>query len=352
MADFSNYGGPSDELLEVLKTLPPAPELSIEELKRATNEGRDKASAEFMETLLPKPSIKDHTITARDGYKIQARSYRPKHIPEDKLLPIYIHYHGGGFLFGTLSSEDATCTQLALAADVVVLNVNYRHTPEWRYPTQWHDSEDAFEWTFANAEKEFAGDRQQIVVGGISAGAMLSAALAQTKKRENAPSFSALKGSVLMIPCLLHEDSYSWVEKQLRSPEISSYKENENAPILPLSRARMFNSLLYEKAPSAEDRKVNIALATAEEVEGLPPTTFGIAGLDPLRDEALLYAGFLAANGVPTNVHVFRGVPHGFRRFGDKLSASAHWDKIMFEGIKWALSRPSATGKLDIEVHP
>lgn len=47
-------------------------------------------------------------------------------------------------------------------------------------------------------------------------------------------------------------------------------------------------------------------------------------------------------SSVPTDVHVFRGVPHGFRRFGDKLpGASEYWDRVMSDGISWALSNPS-----------
>jgi hypothetical protein len=44
---------------------------------------------------------------------------------------------------------------------------------------------------------------------------------------------------------------------------------------------------------------------------------------------------------VPTKVHVFRGVPHGFRRYGDKLPGSKKWDEVMSEGISWALSKPA-----------
>lgn len=49
------------------------------------------------------------------------------------------------------------------------------------------------------------------------------------------------------------------------------------------------------------------------------------------------------AGRVPTNVNVFRGVPHGFRRYGDKLSASKNWDDVMSEGITWSLSNPVAS---------
>ena len=47
------------------------------------------------------------------------------------------------------------------------------------------------------------------------------------------------------------------------------------------------------------------------------------------------------ANRVPNETYLFRGVPHGYRRFADKLaSASAHWDEVMHEGILWVLSNP------------
>ena len=54
---------------------------------------------------------------------------------------------------------------------------------------------------------------------------------------------------------------------------------------------------------------------------------------------------------VPTNISLFKGVPHGFRRFGDRLSASKAWDKVMHEGIKWALSKPAPSADLDIHVY-
>lgn len=44
---------------------------------------------------------------------------------------------------------------------------------------------------------------------------------------------------------------------------------------------------------------------------------------------------------VATNVNLFRGVPHGFRRYGDKLSASKKWDEVISDGVSWALANPS-----------
>ncbi|KAF2210519.1 hypothetical protein CERZMDRAFT_99579 [Cercospora zeae-maydis SCOH1-5] len=351
MCDFSQYGGASQELLDLLATLPaPAADVGVEELKRATNQGREEQSRKEMAVLGEKVALQDHSVPARDGQTLESRSYRPKGIPPDVPLPIYVHFHGGGFIFGTLDSEDATCSRIALASDVVVFNVNYRHTPEWRYPTAWHDTEDAFEWVAANA-KRLAGDAERIVVGGISAGGQLAAALTLTKKREKAPSYASIKGQVLMIPALANIDAYEHQLQQLRDPSVSSYKENEFAPILPRSRINLMNRLLFAQPPRVDDRRVSVGAASAEEVQGLPPTTFGIAGLDALRDEALLYAKFLAEQGVATDVHVFKGVPHGFRRFGEKLALSADWDKVMHDGIRWALSHPPANLEMVVHVH-
>jgi acetyl esterase/lipase len=62
---------------------------------------------------------------------------------------------------------------------------------------------------------------------------------------------------------------------------------------------KLFSALLgVENAKdSAGDRRMGPGNATAEEVKGLPPTTFGIAGNDPLRDEGIFYGKHLAENG-------------------------------------------------------
>jgi acetyl esterase/lipase len=154
-----------------------------------------------------------------------------------------------------------------------------------------------------------------------------------------------------MIPCLAHLDTYAeGPMKLMKSPDVSSYVENENAPLLPVSTIKFFYSLLKTGTPDLRDTKLNIINATREEVKGMPPTIFGIAGLDPLRDEGLLYAKMLTEAGVPTDVNLFKGIPHGARRFGNLLKANKSWDEVHQQGILWALSKPRATGKFEVTV--
>ncbi|KAJ5127908.1 hypothetical protein N7448_008687 [Penicillium atrosanguineum] len=353
MADYNEYAGPSADWIALEPSLPKLPDVSLEELKQLLNKSREDIAAQAMSSgLSEKVQLKDYTITARDGFKLEARTYRPAGVDPSERLPVYIHFHGGGFLFGTLPSEDGICSRIVTSRvekgePVVVFNVNYRHTPEYRYPTAWDDVEDAFVWAHENIA-EIGGLSDQVVVGGISAGAQLTASLALAQLRGDNKKVAAcpkIRGQVLMIPCLVQSEYYGSRLDLLKSPELSSYKQCAQAPILPVDRINMFMSLLgVAGAGGAEkDLRMNPGNATAEDVKALPPTTFGIAGNDPLRDEGLFYAKLLNDNGIPTDVHVFRGVPHGFRRFGDKLPLSSkYWDQVMSDGVSWALSSPQA----------
>lgn len=296
MADFSVYGGPSDEWLAVEASLPPPAPMDLDQRKRETNEGREATARNEMKDLAPLVDIKDYSIPTRDGSIIEGRSYRPVDAKAKK-LPVYIHFHGGGFLFGTLASEDAICSRIAIGSGVAVLNFNYRHTPEYKYPTAWHDTQDAFEWTHSHIE-ELGGDRDKVVVGGISAGAQLTASLVLQKHLGRfAKSLPAIAGQVLMIPCVVNMDCYGPTLAQLKSESVSSYKENENAPIIPMKIVKMFTELIGAEKPKNDDIVLNPGNATSEQVKGLPNTVFGIAGLDPLRDEGLLYAKLLTEAG-------------------------------------------------------
>lgn len=251
-------------------------------------------------------NLQDHTIPTRDGSIIEARSYRPTGVDRNQPLPIYLHFHGGGFVFGTLSSEDATCAQIvATLAEqgtlVVVVNVNYRHTPEHKYPVAWNDAEDAFFWVHDHVG-EIGGDNERLVIGGISAGAWLTASLTleqQLREPGDPAARPRIKGQVLMIPVLVHHDCYEPQLMRLRDPNTSSWVTNRDAPILPSRTMDFYTSLLGIGAASdiEGNLRLNPGNATAEQVRGLPPTTFGVAGLDPLRDEGLLYADLLSQNG-------------------------------------------------------
>jgi acetyl esterase/lipase len=58
------------------------------------------------------------------------------------------------------------------------------------------------------------------------------------------------------------------------------------------------------------------APARAADLSGLPPTYIDVGGLDIFRDEDIAYAARLSAAGVPTELHVVPGAPHGYEILG------------------------------------
>ncbi|KAK4503232.1 hypothetical protein PRZ48_006660 [Zasmidium cellare] len=351
MADFSEYGHLTQQFLELQKTLPTSLKPGLEDAKKSTNDGREKASREEMQTLASQVVLQDYHIPTRDNVALEARTCRAKSMPAESQAPLYIHLHGGGFFFGTLDSEHANCSRVAIGAPVVVLNVNYRHTPEIAYPTPFNDAEDAFEWAYAHFEA-LGFDRKRIIVGGISAGSWILSSLVQGKETRRTPSSNSIIGQILMAPPTIHYDHYDSHIHRLANPEVSSYVQNKDAPTLSKAAIDRYNNLLFPSGAS-DDRRTNPGNATAEEAKGLPPAVFGICGADPLRDEGLMYAQLLASSGVPTNVHVYKGLPHGFRRrFGARLQEACDaWDATITEGIRWILSEPEATEEIQIKVH-
>ncbi|KAG5965760.1 hypothetical protein E4U57_001616 [Claviceps arundinis] len=342
MADFSRFGVVSDEWLAAEKTWTPpvlSQGLSFVELRKVMNKEREEASAQDMEAFKDLVRMQDHSIATRDGSVIEARSYRPVSAVDKDRLPVFLYLHGGGFLTGSLDTDDATCSQICTRASVVVLHVNYRHTPEHVYPTAWDDAEDGFAWLHQNIGL-LGGHPDKVIVGGVSAGAQLTASLVLGKNMGKVLSeYPAIAGQVLMIPCLVHLDAYESQLARLKDPALSSYKQCQDAPILPAKFVRVFFDLLQSVTPDPSDLRMSPGNASVKHVRGMPPTTFGVAGVDPLRDEALLYSELLAEAGVPTDTYVFEGVPHAFSRF-PQLSQTKRWDAVLCRSVQWSLSRP------------
>ncbi|KIX97710.1 uncharacterized protein Z520_06488 [Fonsecaea multimorphosa CBS 102226] len=354
MADYSQYQGPNPEWEEFVRVtnIPPAglaPGQTPADLRRATNAGRVTASKTVLEAsgLLDKVSWHDADIPTQDHSTVPARIYKPKGIDSSTTgpLPVYLFFHGGGYLFGSLDTEDAACARVVAMSPnpVIVVHVNYRHTPDFRYPTQHNDAWDAFLWLGKNIAS-IGGDPKKVIVGGISAGGGLTAAvvLRAAQDLNSGDTNLTIIGQLLLIPWILHPKAYPF--EQLASKERSSWWQNEHAPVLPHTQINMFLDVWDSADTDPTDIFLSPVLAPDDKVKGIPKTVVVAAGMDPLRDEALLYADKLKRNGVPTKVHVFPGLPHGFRRF-ETLKASRRWDEVIVEGIQWCLSdnRESST---------
>ncbi|ETS84327.1 hypothetical protein PFICI_02352 [Pestalotiopsis fici W106-1] len=350
MCDFSVYGTPSPEWIAGASNLPSfLPQVeSIVEWRKIFNAQREATVAEEFKSVKTQVRIQDYSIPTRDGSSIGARCYWPINAEPGKSLPVYMHLLGGGFIFGSLATEDAICARIAINTQIIVLSIEARHTPEHSYPTAWNDTNDAFDWLHDHIE-ELGGNAHQVIIGGQSSGGQLAASLVLKRNLDSSSERPAIAGQLLMVPCLVSMSCYEPQLAKLKSKDISSYEQNRFAPLAPLTVCRFFEELLEIDDPQVDDIELNPGNATPDQVQGLPPTMFLITGWDPMRDEGLLYAKMLVEAGVPVDIHMFPGLPHNFRRVLNNVPESARWDRTIERGIQWLLSNPMATGMFEIK---
>ncbi|MFP7254061.1 hypothetical protein CHH91_01495 [Virgibacillus sp. 7505] len=98
--------------------------------------------------------------------------------PEDAegTLPIVIYIHGGGWIGGDKEAQNPFTMWIA-SKGYLVVNVNYGLAPEYNFPTQLYQLNDAIGFALREAPR-YHGDTEQVFVGGGSAGANLAGMVA------------------------------------------------------------------------------------------------------------------------------------------------------------------------------
>ena len=100
---------------------------------------------------------------------IPLRLYRPLGSAADETLPVLVYYHGGGWVIGDLDTHDTLCRELANGARCCVVAVDYRMSPEQRFPVAVDDCVAATYWVRREAAS-LGIDAARLAVGGDSAG--------------------------------------------------------------------------------------------------------------------------------------------------------------------------------------
>jgi acetyl esterase len=244
-------------------------------------------------------SVEDVTLNGADG-TLRGRLYRP----QAGVLPLVVFVHGGGWTFGSLDSHENEARHLALASGAAVLAVDYRLGPEYPFPAPLDDVLAAIAAVQGGALGAQI-DVRRFALAGDSAGANL--ALGALLALRDAGGMTARCG-VLYYGCL------------------APLFDTESHRLLGdgtygLSSERMrwyWRNFLGGKLEGAPVRAAPLEADPA----GLPPLYLVAAGLDPLRDDTLLFAERLKGAGVAHQVETVPGVIHGFLRNAGKLPAA------------------------------
>jgi 3-phenylpropionate/cinnamic acid dioxygenase small subunit len=79
------------------------------------------------------------------------------------------------------------------------------------------------------------------------------------------------------------------------------------------------------------------APARAVDLAGLPPAFVAVGGADLFRDESVAYASRLLQAGVPAELHVYAGAPHGFEVIVPSAEVSRRCDAEILAALRRAL---------------
>ncbi|CAI6341066.1 unnamed protein product [Periconia digitata] len=269
-------------------------------------------------------------IPMRDGENIRVRVYQPANGPPEGGSPLIMMYHEGGWCMGDLTDEDLNCRMFARDLKAVCVNVEYRLAPEHKFPIGVNDCWDALEWATKNSSTLRATPSQGLVVGGSSAGGNIAAVLALLSRDSN---FSPpITGQFLSVPVVLPSQNVPSHFSHL----YTSRFDNNSDPVLRDMGDDSRISQIYEPEKNSP---LWDPFNHVDGHKGVAKAFFQVCGLDPLRDEAVLYDQKLRASGVLTRFELYGGVGHMFWTNWPELERSKKFVEDTVRGMSWLLEK-------------
>jgi acetyl esterase len=228
----------------------------------------------------------DHFIG--DGKNILLREYNPDSINTDKVV---LFFHGGGYVLNSVETHEDTVSYMAEKLQARFFSLEYRLSPENKYPDSLHDASLAYEWLEENGHIS-----DNISVCGDSAGAHLAASLVHKLIAENS---NRLPDSQFLI--------YPMCDPGCKS---ESYDDLAEGYLLTKKTMVWF----WEKFGKSEENIKDPAFNLLELDTNLmmPNTIIITAGFDPLCDDGEKYAYLLHEKGYKVKQLHYPNMFHGF----------------------------------------
>ncbi len=269
------------------------------------------------------------TIPARDGYQIPLRIHRPKTAVDGS--PLIVYYHFGGYCVGTNALAIPLCRNLVQRFNAVCINVDYRLAPEHKFPTPINDCWDALQWAAKNATELRADPSYGFIVSGESSGGNIAIVLSHLARGHNLSP--PITGQFLSLPSCLPPE----IVQEKYKPYYHSWEQAEGSPKL---FGYVMTTMFREAHGADATSPLFAAFNDPKGHAGMPPAYFQICGLDPVRDEGLLYEKVLREEyGVATKLDLYPGVPHAFWQVYPAFEMTQQANLDMIEGFAWLLAR-------------
>ena len=288
------------EYVKLLKEMADSNAPQVWEVPVATTRSFSQQQLAIAAEMAPIHSVTDRYIPG-DTADIHVRVFRPN---DSKNLPCIIYFHGSGWTLGFIDLFNPCLSILSQESQSIVIAVNYQKAPEHPFPAPFNDCYASLVWAVKNAEA-LGIDRDNISVGGDSAGGNLAAAVALRCRDQN---LIELASQLLVYPC---------IDKDFTKPSYVKYSEGYG---LTTKTMQWFWDQYLQNPSDAENPYA--CPARAETLKGLPPTVLITAEYDPLSSDGENYRDRLRKDGVQVIFEEFKGVIHGFFRAPEITQAS------------------------------
>jgi acetyl esterase/lipase len=206
------------------------------------------------------------------------------------------YIHGGGMVANSNRSGMVGALDHAQELGLAVVSVEYRLAPETQHPGLVEDCYAGLSWTVEHAA-ELGLDPARVIVGGVSAGGGLAAAVALLARDRGGP---ALAGQWLICP-MLDDRNDTPSARQMAGRGVWDRSANDTGWTALLGDAR-----------GGPDVSPYAAPARAADLSGLPPAFIDVGSAETFRDEDVAYASRIWQAGGTAELHVWPGGFHAF----------------------------------------
>ncbi len=217
----------------------------------------------------------------------------------------YLHFHHGGWVFGSVWEQDTRLASIAAAARVAVVSVGYRLAPEHRLPAAVNDGVAAALWIRRSLTRTLG--LGPMLVGGESAGAHLAlCTLLRLRDAGEMDGIVAAQLSYGMYDLTMTPSARKWGDRFL-------------------SISTPWLAWFYDQACGAAgaDRAAPEVSPLHADLRGLPPTLLTVGSSDPLVDDTRLLAQALRRCDVDVDLALWPDGSHGFNTDDTEIGRAA-----------------------------
>jgi acetyl esterase/lipase len=269
-------------------------------------------------------------ISRPDGSKLRICIYSPKNTKEN--VPGLLWIHGGGYAIGVPEQDEGFIKRFINASNCIVISPDYRRSLDFSYPAALDDCYITLLWLRSHCD-DYKIRKDQLMIGGDSAGGGLTAALSLYARDKNEVAIA------FQMPL------YPMLDDRMNT---ESAKDND-APLWN-SRSNYLGWKLYlGNLFGIDNIPFYASPARATDFNNLPPTLSFVGDIEPFRDETIIYMEKLRKNGIPVHFEVYKGCFHAFDLVGNNTSIAQEAISFLMKNYNYAVEHYFAKQPVFIE---